>query len=225
MLPTIEVRWFCQGDLSLSIWQHFLNNTIGQEEAVEKRLDIYLALPGVEDLGIKLRGQDATPQKASDKLEIKCRQEERSLTPFTGTGKLEHWQKWGFSGEEGTSQLSSLLTENEPAWIKVEKTRCTRRYAAVSDTIVHALSPAEQSSNSCNVELTTLYARQQIWWTLGLEKVISLHGLEAAEHTLKLVAQHILTELNIDTLAVEHSYSYPKWLQKIGSCDFSNSIG
>ncbi|GHO71476.1 hypothetical protein KSC_103680 [Ktedonobacter sp. SOSP1-52] len=219
MLPTIEVRWFCQGDLSPSLWRHFLNNTIGQEEAVEKRLDIYLALSGVEDLGIKLRGQDATPQKAPDKLEMKRRQEERGLVPFsnTVTGKLEHWQKWGFSGEEGTPQLSSLLTENEPAWIKVEKTRCTRRYAIVSDTIVHALSPAEQSSNSCNVELTTLCARQQIWWTLGLEKVISPHGLEAAEHTLKLVAQHILTEIHVDTLAVERSYSYPKWLQEMYS--------
>lgn len=214
-MPTVEVRWFRKGDIQPDVWQRFLSGTIEQNDAVEKRSDIYLCLPGVEDLGIKLRGKGTSEGENPDTLEIKRHQVERGMITFTGgaTGKLEHWNKWGFSEEAGTPQLSAVLTDRDRSWINVHKTRCTRKYTVASNGKGQSLSLKEHPAYDCNVELTILSAKQRSWWTLGLEALGP--SMEIIENQLKLIAEHIFAETHLNTFKAEHSYSYPKWLQTL----------
>jgi hypothetical protein len=82
-----------------------------------------------------------------------------------------------------------------------------------SDGKVQAISLQEQPVYGCNVELTTLSAKQQSRWTLGLEAFGT--SAEATEAQLKLIAEHIFTETYLDTLKEKNSYSYPRWLQAV----------
>jgi hypothetical protein len=173
MLPTVEVRWFYKGDVPESTLQRFMSRELSQDRGmVEDRRDVYLYLPGVDSLGIKLRGMHTHRENDTDRLEIKRREVEGSVVTFIPgvTGRLERWMKWAFHSESSDPQLSSMLTTKDEAWMSVGKVRYLRKYTVTSDKSVVTLPLNEWPDNGCNVEVTRLSAPNgQGWWTLGLE--------------------------------------------------------
>jgi hypothetical protein len=214
MLPTAEVRWFYEGDIPETTLQRFKSGELPQDKGtIEERKDVYLYLPGMDSLGIKLRGTDKRRENDADQLEIKRRQLEGGVvTFFTGvTGRLEHWSKWVFHGESSDPQLSTILTAKDEAWVSVGKVRYLRKYEVTSDKRVLAVPLNEWSGNGCNVELTGLIAPGgQVWWTLGLEAFGEADV--SIEDNLRLSANYFFAGTCLGMFEERDSYGYPRWL-------------
>src|SRR6266566_7370505 len=214
MQPTVEVRWFYEGGIPETSSQRFRSGESPQNKGtIEERKDLYLYLPGVDSLGIKLRGTNKRRENDADQLEIKRRQLEGGVVTFIPgvTGRMERWMKWVFLGESVDPQLSSILTTKDEAWFSVSKVRYLRKYKVTSDKRVLALPLNEWPDNGCNVELTELIAPGgQVWWTLGLE---SFGEADATiEDNLWLSANNFFTETGLGMFEEKDSYGYPKWL-------------
>jgi hypothetical protein len=214
MLPTAEVRWFSEGDLPETILERFRSGGIIQDRGtVEDRRDVYLYLPGVDSLGIKLRGMSIHREYDADRLEIKRRELDGSVVTFMPgvTGRLERWTKWAFHSESSDPQFSSMLTAKDEAWMSVSKVRYLRRYAVTSDKSVVALSLNEWPDNGCNVEVTKLIAPDgKRWWTLGFE-TFGESGVPIDDN-LRLSANYFFVETGLDVFKEKDSYGYPRWL-------------
>ncbi len=214
MQPTVEVRWFYEGDIPATTLQRFRSGELAQDKGtLEKRKDVYLYLPGLDSLGIKLRGTDELHEDDADQLEIKRRQIEGPVVTFiTGvTGRLEHWSKWVFHCESSDPQLSTLITAKDEAWVCVSKVRYLCKYQVTSDKRVLAVPLHEWPDNGCNVELTELIAPgEKVWWTLGLEAFGEADGI--IEDNLKLSANYFFDVTDLGTFEAKDSYGYPGWL-------------
>lgn len=217
MLPTVEVRWFYQGDVPETTLQRFRSGAFPQDRGtIEERKDVYLYLPGVDSLGIKLRGTNTQRANGADQLEIKRREHEGSVVTFMPgvTGRLERWIKWAFQGESSDPQLSSMLTATDEAWVSVSKVRYLRKYTVTSDKRVLEVRLNEWPDNGCNVEITKLIAPGgQGWWTLGFEAF----GVSGApiEDNLRLSASYFFTETALGMFEAKDSYGYPRWLNVV----------
>ena len=217
MLPSAEVRWFSDGDLPETILERFRSGEITQDRGtVEERRDVYLYLPGVDSLGIKLRGTSIRREFDGDKLEIKRRElKGRAVTFISGaTGRLENWTKWAFNSESSDPQLSSMLTAKDEAWMSVSKMRYLRRYAVISDKSVVAVPLYEWPENGCNVEITKLIAPDgQRWWTFGFETFGEVDA--PIDDNLMLSANHFFAETGLGICKEKDSYGYPRWLNVV----------
>lgn len=183
---------------------------------VENRRDVYLYLPGVDSMGIKLRGISIRSVFDADRLEIKRRELEGSVITFLPgvTGRLERWIKWGFNGESSDPQLSSILTAKDEAWLSVSKVRYQRRYAVISDKSVVAVPLNEWPDNGCNVEITKLIAPDgQRWWTLGFETFGEAGA--SIDDNLMLSANHFFAETELGVFKEKDSFGYPRWLNVV----------
>jgi hypothetical protein len=214
MYPTVEVRWFYEGDVPETTLQRFRSGELPQDRGTfEERMDVYLYLPGVDNLGIKLRGTNTRRENDADQLEIKRRQFEGSVITFMPgfTGRLERWMKWVFHGESSDPQLSTTLTAEDEVWLSVGKVRYQRRYTVASDKSVVALPLNEWPDNGCNVELTKLIAPGgQVWWTFGLEAFGEADV--TVEDNLRLSANYFFAETGLGMFEERDSYGYPRWL-------------
>lgn len=217
MLPTVEVRWFYQGDVPETTLQRFGNGAFPQDRGtIEERTDLYLYLPGVDSMGIKLRGINAQRENGADQLEIKRRELDGSVVTFMPgvTGRLERWTKWAFQGESSDPQLSSMLSARDKAWVSVSKVRYMRKYTVTGDKSVVAVPLNELPDNACGVEITKLTAPSgQRWWTLGLEAYGQAGA--AIEDNLRLSATHFFAETALGTFEEKDSYAYPRWLNVV----------
>jgi hypothetical protein len=214
MLPTAEVRWFYKGDIQETSLQRFRSGELPQDNGtIEDRNDVYLYLPGVDSLGIKLRGTNIQHQNDVDQLEIKRRQLEGGVVSFFPgvTGRLERWSKWVFHGESSGPQLSTILTAKDEAWVCVSKVRYLRKYKLTDDKRVLAVSLNEWPDNGCNVELTKVIAPSgQVWWTLGLEAFGEAN--DTIEDNLRLSANYFFAGTDLGAFEVKDSFGYPGWL-------------
>ena len=217
MLPTAEVRWFYKGDIPETTLQRFRGGELPQDKgAVEVRKDLYLNLPGVDSLGIKLRGTSIRREKNADQLEIKRRQLEGGVVTFIPgvTGRLERWSKWVFHGEPSGLQLSTILTAKDEAWVSVGKVRYMRKYRVTGDKSVLAVPLNDWPDNGCNVELTKVIAPGgQVWWTLGLEAFGEADI--TIEDNLRLTANYFFAGTGWGMLEEKDSYGYPRWLNVV----------
>jgi hypothetical protein len=217
MQSTAEVRWFYKSELPETTLHRFKSGELPQDKGtIEQRKDIYLYLPGVDSMGIKLRGKDKRQGNDADLLEIKRRQLEAGIFNFiTGvSGRVEHWSKWVFHGESSDPQLSTSLTAEDEAWVSVAKVRYRRRYKVTSTKSVLAVPLTEWPANGCNVELTELVAPGgQAWWTLGLEAFGEAD--DTIEESLRLSANHFFARTGLGMFEEKDSYGYPRWLNVV----------
>ena len=217
MLPTVEVRWFYEGDVPETTLQRFRSGELPQDRGtVEERTDAYLYLAGVDSLGIKLRGTNTRRENDADQLEIKRRQFEGGVVTFMPgvTGRLERWMKWVFHGESSDPQLSSMLTAKDEVWVSVGKVRYQRKYTVTGDKSVVALPLNEWPDNGCNVEVTEVIAPGgQGWWTLGLEAFGEANA--TVEDTLSLSANFFFSDIGLGKFEEKDSYGYPRWLNVV----------
>jgi hypothetical protein len=183
------------------------------------RTDFYLSLPGVENLGMKFRGEEEQAEGETSRkemtLEVKSRQREYGvITFFNGqTGRLEYWSKSAFRAQSTNSQIFDLLQAENKAWIVVTKERYMRNYEVVDGKEVYSYHSDKRCDNGCNVELTRITVHQHIWWTLGFEAFGETE--EAMVNNLKLSADVFFTQTGWDGFEEKDSSAYPKWLNLV----------
>ncbi|MBD2104982.1 hypothetical protein [Leptolyngbya sp. FACHB-261] len=218
MLATTEVRWFQPGRLPEAVEQWFQQGfqqglqQDGSEMASilpsisESREDLYLSMPallGLDNLGIKLR---------QNKLEVKWRT--RELEPLClkdCQGKLEQWLKWS----HGQPVVTQFLTKSfNQTLIQIHKVRTVRRYQLHTDPVLIEIPTNETAQPGCNVELTKLTVRGDIWWSLGLEA--SGQDVSHIQHLQTVLEQSMQTYPGIK-LQLQDSYAYPVWLQRLAT--------
>jgi len=219
---TREVRWFFEATAK----QHkFLKHWFEEVAPVSKQPDVgppvwkgrlgdqpdvYLLLPGSEDMGIKWR---------EDQLQIKGRVCTASSRVFCGRhrGNVERWIKWSFA-DMPSAYKQLFLTGGESGLLtaSVEKTRALRKVRL--DTITG--EPQEIDSNSLmergmGFELTHLQVAGQVWCSLAFEAFPDDSAMDADFTGVVEIFLSGLTEIDLD---LEHSLSYPAWLRLIGEC-------
>jgi hypothetical protein len=194
-LRSLEVRWIFPGRLEAAVARWF-----GRFPAVtETRQDTYLVHPPLRELSVKIRGNRA--------LEVKVYSGSPGIlqVPGRARGRMESWQKWSFP----CSQLSPDVPD--PAgWRTVRKRRRMSVFSPASGQIV-ARVPGLGQQPQCEVELTTVHANSQHWWTLGFEATGPVGPLRGTlEAAAALVFAHALPE-GVEP-GLDESRSYAQWL-------------
>lgn len=200
MYPTMEIRWFYQGQLPPEVAAWFVRLGPPAEEQ-PGRTDHYLRLPGNEALGIKLR---------EGRLELKRRESQPETADFHPqvSGWLARWRKWSFPLAESDSPLPGPDT----AWVAVEKRRRLRRYRVASGREVELVLGETEPAQGCEFELSQIEAAGRQWWSVCFEAF----GDEAnLERYLRLTARHVFGIAEPPLFALEDSHSYPAWLEEI----------
>jgi hypothetical protein len=186
MEQTAELRWFFRQQPPGPVVDWF--ETVGPPRS---RTDSYLALPGTDALGVKVRG-------GTTRFELKHRPAPASPLTLAGavSGQLEEWQRWSFA-RSGISRLLPRLGLPKTRWVKVDKRRRL------------TTSPYEGDAG-CRVELTHLRAQGREWTTVGFEAF----GPEAElVPALKAAAERFFGSLDLpDGLGADLSCGYPGWL-------------
>jgi hypothetical protein len=199
-----EVRWFFDGSVPKAVIEWFGRGDVPPENE-STREDVYLNMPGNDDLGIKLR---------EGKLEIKRRKSHPNserLCPNV-EGRIEEWVKRGFNPDSGNNGEFSKLFTPDGTWISVKKTRRLKKYEVTTKGDVNAVDPAKLIEQGCTFELTEIKVHGHPWWSLGFESF----GKANRVGNLRLVCKQVLSgeDLPKDFRGMEakDSYGYPTWL-------------
>ncbi|MGD2143645.1 MAG: hypothetical protein PVF54_04105 [Anaerolineae bacterium] len=203
MFPTVEVRWFHRGRIPPEVEAWFRRGA-GPVAEHQLREDHYLHLDDTDALGVKLR---------QARIEIKQRVRPNGMVRFHErvAGLVEGWRKWSFRLAEGGSAISSILRPAK-SWIAVEKERTLRTYQLAADGRVVPLLGRELPAEGCKLELTSVRAVGQAWWTLAFE---AFGDESALGKRLMLTAQHVFAGEQPPLLHAHDSRSYPAWLGRI----------
>ena len=209
-LSSIEVRWFFEGPAreheDLFRWLE----SIGVEEPewrgrLDDQPDLYLALPGADDLGIKWREGEFQVKGRGAMLGLQC---------FAGRhrGHLDRWQKWCYRDLSKTWR--SMFTRRSLA---VSKSRAMQKFEL--DTFTGALQQVTVDSfidRGLGVEVTDIEVQGQAWTSLGFEAFPDDSAMIG--HFITAVDQ-LLASLEGVELDEEASLSYPAWLQTLIESD------
>jgi hypothetical protein len=191
MVPAEVERWFRDSE---------------KKPELERRVDHYFsALPG-DALGIKVR---------QGNLEHKLRSAEGDPARWHDriAGCVEQWRKWSFR-LAADDAAQAAIAAGEADWLRVEKSRWSRKYAVTADRRVEPTPVVVRVDQGCTLELTLLVVKEQEWWTLGFEAF----GAEGAlrDH-LDLVVAHVISQARKQPpdLVATASCGYPCWLRRI----------
>ncbi|MBD2184169.1 hypothetical protein H6S82_25640 [Planktothrix sp. FACHB-1355] len=202
MLITTELRWFNRGKLPEDIKDWFNGDALGEHhQSPEEREDIYLYIPECEYLGIKLRQQ---------RLEIKLRKAELDTLSFGDNveGKAEKWVKWSCEDATAESLIPADALKKRP-WVSVKKVRSQRKYQVSADASVTSVPVDKAINQGCNVEITQLDIKDNLWWSLALEAF----GEDAnLMYNLETVSIWLFQTYSASKLQVQNSSAYPQWL-------------
>ena len=190
---SLEVRWILPGPLEDAVAGWFARFPAG----VEAREDVYLVVPPLHGLSVKLRQGRA--------LQVKAYQGSPGILEVAGCahGRLESWEKWSFPCGPPGGGGADL-----PGWHPVRK--LIRRFSPMSGQGGPGVrGPREEPG--CEVELTEVRLRDQAWWTLGFEATGPPNLLRTElEATAALVfAQALPSDIELGT---DDSRSYAQWL-------------
>ena len=212
MEPTIEVRWFQRGHCPAPVddwFRHALDSASSIPPAHEERQDLYLHLPGSEDLGIKLRGPH------SDKVEIKRRQQDSGLTTLHSgiVGRVEHWIRWSFNIDANNPGVGDP-TRPPGAWVLVGKTRDSRTFTVQPDGSIQEVAARDGLLEGCTAELAHVDTAGQTWWTFALE---AFGPPGSVRRNFDAIARRIFEERPSPyAFSADCSLSYPAWVGQHG---------
>ena len=182
-----EVRWFFRQPPPRAVIAWFETAA----DPPETRSDVYLALPGTDALGVKIRGGTTRFE-----LKLRPRPPQTFRLPGGTGGRLEEWQRWSFS-RPVLSRLFPRLGLPKTQWVEVNKER--------RQTTVPFHGEA-----GCRVELTAVRARGQAWTSVGLESFGPEQDLVPA---LEAAAAAVFASIDLaDPLGADLSCGYPGWL-------------
>ena len=194
---SLEVRWIFPGQLETAVAGWF-----GRfPTRVESREDTYLLDPQLPGLSVKVRRGGA--------LEVKAYRGSPGILEVAGRarGHMEAWQKWSFPASP-----PSPSSRDPAGWQPVRKRRRISRFSQASGPIV-APAAGQGEGPRCEVELTEVHTRGQLWWTLGFEATGPAHLLRGAlQATAALVFAHPLPG-GVEP-GPDDSRSYAQWLRQ-----------
>jgi hypothetical protein len=185
---SLEVRWILPGSLESAVPAR-LARFPGE---VEVREDVYLLKPYLCGLSVKIRAGAA--------LEVKMYRGSPGVLEVGGRalGRMESWQKWSFPCDR-----LSRGDVGPACWISVHKRRRVSRFSLTD----------EQAA--CAVEFTVVRAREQNWWSVGIEATgpddLLRAELEAAAALVFTQPAPYLAEFG-----PHESRSYAAWLRDAG---------
>ncbi len=211
-----EVRWFFEENANQhESLKHWFETTapIPKNPGVsppvwrarlDNQPDIYLIVPGSNDMGIKWR---------EGELQIKGRVFSLGTQTFCGRhqGEVEHWMKWSFANTP-TAYHRLFLTGKEKGLVtaSVRKTRALRK--AQLDTLTG--NPQEVDAKTfvhggLGFELTDLEVDGKAYCSLAFEAFPNDSAMESA---FTQAVEAFLDELTGIDLTAAQSQSYPAWL-------------
>ena len=196
MYNTREIRWFTPKE-NKSISQWFNNRGLFFSE-VEKRTDMYLVIPGNEEVNIKLR---------EGNIEIKTRTgkpESSHLIP--GMEMLvEKWVKWSFTTRKD-DELSQKIIENKYNWLAVDKTRLGVILGQDDQYSEKFYDIGKSLPDGCQIEYTRIKVKNQQWFSFNLEFF--------GENPPVLKSDTLIEITGKVPLNPECCMGYPRFLQK-----------
>jgi hypothetical protein len=212
-LASHEVRWFFAGNTdqhtSLKRWFETVASVpkdpeVGPPVWKDDRTDIYLLVPGSDDMGIKWR---------EGELQIKGRVSSLGTQVFCGRhyGKIERWMKWSYAKPpDAYQQLFVRGKEMGVVTTSVQKTRALRKVRL--DTLTgraQEVDPKKFVDRGLGFELTDLEVAGKAYCSLAFEAFPNDSAIDAAFTQAIEAFLNRLTELD---LMAAHSQSYPAWL-------------
>lgn len=218
MYHTGEIRWYLQGGLPAEARAWFGVGDLGRQEAT--RTDQYLALPGCETTGVKIR---------EGRLEVKALVASGGTGRYPNgvTGSRETWVKWSCEAADRET-LRHLITDSDDDWIFVRKSRFLRRFEWSRGGLEEVDAAQAPPIPGCHIELTTIRAvvgkqgrgpipggawdRAAPWWSLSLEAFGEPGSL--LEDVDRAAGDFFREPPPID-LVEGCSYSYPTWLARL----------
>jgi hypothetical protein len=211
-----EVRWFFEGQAnqheSLKHWFETAapipkNPGVGPpvwKGRLDDKPDVYLLVPGSDDMGIKWR---------EGELQIKGRLSSLGTHVFCGRhqGKIERWIKWSYAntpeayqrlfiGGKGTGLVTAA----------VQKTRALRKVRL--DTMTGKAQEVDAETfvdRGLGCELTDLEVAGKAYCSLAFEAFPDDSAMDAA---FTQAVEFFLGGLTSLDLAAAYSQSYPAWL-------------
>lgn len=207
MYPTIEVRWFQEGEIPPPVLEAY-RRAAPFDVDQPPRVDHYLHIPGRDDMGIKIR---------EGLVEVKHRTHPFGIARFhdRAEGLVEGWMKWSFE----LANLPLYMEEVGPWanwWVAVRKHRWLRKYRVMDDRRVVAVPLGEICDRGCEWELSEVRIEgiPGMWWSLAFETF----GLEevSKEAFVSVVKKSGFQGLEMP-FRLEDSFGYPEWLGDVVS--------
>jgi hypothetical protein len=192
----LEIRWIVEGSLPPSTAEWFARVPSRSEE----REDIYLVMPQLPNLAVKIRGGVA--------LDIKEFRGSWGVLELSGIGegRLESWRKWSYS-----FGIDSPSREEPPGWRRVTKRRRLTAFIPDENALVPTFQvPAELLV--CSVELSEVAVDDAPWWTLAFE---STGPEERLQEAIEVTAHRIAGTQASAHLDLSLSGPYSEWLTKL----------
>ena len=204
MLITAEIRWFLRDALPVEVSRWF-EGVCGTATRYPPRVDLYLALPETDTVGVKLR---------EGLLEVKRRDGDLGLLDLHPNveGHGNTWTKWSFPASMEEGHLGDLAP-NAPGWLAVAKTRRLSTLTISPDGGVDLAIEGPTFGRACWVELTEVRMDHDEWWSLGFEAV---GPKERLRDDLQRAAQHFFGLSDPPTLTADTSFAYPRLLRVHG---------
>jgi hypothetical protein len=199
---TSEVRWFISGAMPLAVIDWFVQALHGDwAESVLTREDLYLLVPGRDDVGLKFR---------KDKIQLKLRCDRRPFLVLEGrvAGVETDWERHSWIYDEKENGLVQAFSgqAGEGHRVVVSKKRRKKTYDLAPHGGSNPLAPGEKVRGPVSIEVTEIAFAGFSGWSLGLEVV----GSEtAARGRLLPVAAELLRDFPALPLKRCDSLDYP----------------
>jgi hypothetical protein len=202
---TSEVRWFFSGEVPPAITEWFLQTLPGGSQgAALKRQDVYLLVPGRDDVGLKFR---------RDKIQLKLRRNRRPFSALGGRvlGVQTDWERHSWTYDQTAEDLARAFSGKAGLGhqVAVAKTRRQKTYGLGPEGDPQPLAAGKRVKTPALVELTEIAFVGFLGWSLGLE-IVGPHS-PAQGHLLPAVAG-LLRDFPALPLKQCDSLDYPEFI-------------
>ena len=212
-----ETRWFLPGDRvpSIAAWFQGLPGSprLGNSPKFPRQ-DYYLRMPGVENIGIKIRDpkKDKDSGRIKSLLEVKRLITEKEPVTFQNNnhGYSGKWQKLSYELTETGNDLlliNSSIPSSDKSWVRADKDRVLVKYDAKNKLIVEGSSDIKEG---CGIELTKIKINTSINFSFGLE-AFSESGKKLDQNFYEC-SKLVFDQIGLTGLALDYSFSYPEFL-------------
>lgn len=202
---TVETRWFRPGPLPESVLRWFSDLGSGAASDWETREDMYLVVPGSEEIGIKARS-------LVDAFEVKCRTSligERAFGPRL-RGRMDSWAKWSVQDPLDENWMTAV-TRRFPGAVRIWKSRLKRYYRFPLPGRPEEVRGSDVIERGGILEIARVRVGGAEHWSLAMEAFPTDPRLatDLAEAVAGLAGGFPIE------LGLEQAMAYPRWLSDI----------
>ena len=202
---TSEVRWFFSGEVTPAVTEWFLQTLPGGlRGGALKRQDVYLLVPGRDDVGLKFR---------RDKIQLKLRRNRRPFSALGGRvlGVQTDWERHSWTYDQAAEDLARAFSGEAGLGrqVAVAKTRRQKTYGLGPEGDPRPLAAGKRVKTPVLLELTEIAFAGFLGWSLGLE-IVGPQS-QAQGHLLPAVAG-LLRDFPALPLKQCDSLDYPEFI-------------